>query len=77
MRMTPVHLENFTLPVWHMEKIIIKEEVDIFQVDESIIFLQREAESLFVFRRIVQYLGGPQIPQFEPETEAEICKSVY
>ena len=31
-----------------MEKIIIKEKVDIFQVDESIIFLQREPESLFV-----------------------------
>ena len=51
---------NF-VPVWHMKKVIIKQEVNIFQVKESIILLKSESKSLFILRLMVKDLRSPQV----------------
>ena len=57
-------------PIWHMEKVIIKQQVDILQVEEAIILLKSKAKSLLVFGLMVKDFRGPQILQIQPETEA-------
>ena len=42
------HIITFNLPVWDMEKVVVEKEIHIFQLDETIIFLQFKTESLFV-----------------------------
>ena len=57
-----------------MEKVIIKEEVDILQIEEAIILLKSKSESLFVFWLMIKDLGGPQVLQVDPKTEAQVFK---
>ena len=59
-------------PIWHMEKVIIKQQVDILQVEEAIILLKSKSESLFVLWLMVEDFRGLQILQVDPETEAQV-----
>ena len=59
-------------PIWHMEKVIIKQQVDILQVEEAIILLKSKSKSLFVLWLMVEDFRGLQILQVDPETEAQV-----
>ena len=66
------HIITFNLPVWDMEKVVVEKEVHIFQLYETIIFLQFETKALFVIWPFMQNFGSPQVVKLDPETVAKV-----
>ena len=55
-----------------MEKVVVEKEINILQLDETIIFLQFETKALFVIWPFMQNFGSPQVVKLDPETVAKV-----